>query len=144
MLNHPCLFFFEVMIDVLYVTMIFESWNVRGLAKPCKRRMVKDGVLFAGLNLVGLQEFKLVNPSVRTLKSFWGGRLTKWLVLDAVDIAGVVLLGWNENQFDCIDSHIGIFSVSGVFKWRQGDLTFLFTTVYARLRKRIKLYFGGS
>ena len=41
---------------------------------------------------MGLQESKLVNPSVRILKSIWGGRLTKWLVLDVIVTAGGVVV----------------------------------------------------
>lgn len=63
--------------DVFYDTVISGSWNVTGLGKPCKIRVVKDEILFTGLDLVGLQESKLVNPSVRTLKSIGEGRLTK-------------------------------------------------------------------
>ena len=103
---------------------------------------MKAGALFAGLDFVCLQESKFASPSV-TLKTIGGCILTKWLVLDAVDTASGVLLGWNENQFDCIDSHISIFSVSGVFG--NTKISFFFLPLCMPLsRGRIRLCIGES
>ena len=54
------------------VDMNFGSWNVRSFGKSSKRRMVKDGILFDGLDMVGLQESKHANPVPRTLLSIGG------------------------------------------------------------------------
>ena len=91
---------------------------------------MKNGIPFAGLDMVGIQKSLLLKPSFRTLKSVEGHRIFNWLSLDSGDSTGGVLLGWNVNLFECKDSFIGTFSVPGIFKMRQSNRIFLFTSFY--------------
>ena len=100
--------------------------------------MVKDGILFGGLDMVGLQESILANPASRTLLSIGRRRINKWIIFNSIDTVGGVLLGWNDDLFECLEPFGGIYVVSGVFKCRKVDFVFCFSTVYAPVNREEK------
>ncbi|XP_020262172.1 uncharacterized protein LOC109838113 [Asparagus officinalis] len=111
--------------------MKFGSWNVRGLNNPAKRRLVKDCLKFAKVDLVGLQETKLNSSRVSFLRSLGSSSISSWISLDASESRGGVLLGWNDNIFSCSSSSVDIFSVAAILTHSPSNWTFAVTSVYA-------------
>ncbi|XP_020258606.1 uncharacterized protein LOC109835017 [Asparagus officinalis] len=110
---------------------LLGSWNVRGLNKPSKRRLVRECLSLAKVNLVGLQESKLSSPSSFLLKSLGGRNISSWISLDATDSRGGVLLGRDDDLFSCSSSSIDIFFVSATLTHRPSNWRFVATTIYA-------------
>lgn len=70
------------------------SWNVRGLGKPKRRRLVRDVLADHYINIVSLQETKKEDFKDRTLKNF-SPYITGWFILPSVGRSGGILLGVN-------------------------------------------------
>ena len=70
-------------------------------------------------------------------------KISKLLPLDSVNSAGGVLLGWNDNLFECLQTFVGIFSIFGVFRVRSYSLIFLFTIEYFPIDREDKKIVGG-
>ncbi|XP_020245344.1 uncharacterized protein LOC109823472 [Asparagus officinalis] len=114
--------------------MKFTSWNVRGLNDPLKRRLVKDFLSSHLIDVAGLQESKLSDPTPRKLQSIGGRRLSEWCYLNSTESRGGVLVGWSD-AFSLIQSHVGIFSVSVHLHHKPSNYSFTFTSVYAPIDK---------
>lgn len=66
---------------------------------------------YLGVDIVGLQETKISNPSDRRVKSIGGSKIPHWCVLDSIETRGGAMVGWSDS-FALIDLYVGIFSVS--------------------------------
>jgi hypothetical protein len=92
------------------------SWNVRGLNNPHKCDRVKFWLRQWKCDIVCLQETKLEFLDRRIIRSLWGNPYVDWEFLEAVGTAGGVLLLWDKRVVEKLDSFVGRFSVSCL--WR--------------------------
>ena len=83
------------------------SWNVRGLNYPKKREILRNWLCNWKVDVVCLQETKLDKVDWRLIQSIWGNRYVAWEVLNAVNTAGGVLLLWDKQVLELIDSTVG-------------------------------------
>jgi len=51
----------------------------------------------------------------------------------------VILVGWDNNGFDCIKTHIGTFFVSVMLLCRHTDFSFSLTSIYTPIDRDEKL-----
>ena len=65
-------------------------------------------------DIVCFQETKLSSLNSFVVRSLWV--VHSWIVLDAVNIAGGVLLVWDKRVFEKVDCAVGRFSVNVLFK----------------------------
>ncbi|XP_020272560.1 uncharacterized protein LOC109847740 [Asparagus officinalis] len=112
------------------VVMKFTTWNVRSLNDSIKRCLVRDFLSRSAIDIVGLQESKLSNPSSRKLRSIGGKKLPHWCHLDSTEYRGGVLVGWSDS-FSLIHSHVSIFSVLVFLHHKPSNWRFTSTSVYA-------------
>ena len=64
------------------------------------------------------------------ISSIWGNRFVGWEVLDAVNTVGDVLLLWDKQVVDRVDSKVGMFFVSCCWKSLSDGFEWVGTGVY--------------
>ena len=94
------------------------SWNIRGLNNPNKRERVKFWLRQCKCDIVCLQETKMDTLDRRIIRSLWDNPYVAWEVLAAARTAGGVLLLWDKRVVEKLDSFVGRFSMSCL--WRGG------------------------
>ena len=92
------------------------SWNVRGLNYPHKRDVVKNLIREWKCDIVCVQESKLDSTSSRLVISLWSSPFVDWGALDAIHIAGGVILMWDRKVFERVDLVVRSFPISIVLK----------------------------
>lgn len=73
--------------------MKFISWNIRDLNNPHKQDMVKNMIRDNKLDIVLLQETKMLKDKVEGLLVFWGGKV---LGSDSDGASGGMAVYWND------------------------------------------------
>ena len=80
--------------------------------------------------MVCLQETKLEQMDLRLVCSLWSNQFVGWEAVNAVNIAGGILLMWDKRVLDKTDSHLGTFSVSCTWKGVVDGFDWSCTGVY--------------
>ena len=106
------------------------SWNVRRLNNPYKREVCKNLLKEWKCDIVYFQETKLSSLNSFIVRSLWGIPFLDWVVLDAVNTAGGVLLVWDKRVFEKVDCVVGRFSVNVLFKGVVDDFVWACSRVY--------------
>ena len=110
------------------------SWNVRGLNNPQKREVCKNLLKEWKCDIVCFQETKLSSLNSLVVRSLWGSPFLDWVVLDAINTAGGVLLVWDKRVFEKVDCAIGLFSVNVLLKGVADDFVWACSGVYGLMR----------
>ncbi|XP_073116181.1 uncharacterized protein [Elaeis guineensis] len=121
--------------------MTLLTWNIRGLGERPKRRIVKDFLDMNHCGVIGLRKTKLENPSTVLLKSISGGKISRWLLCNAVGSAGGIFVGWDGAKFDLIKDRIEKFSITTHWFDRSRDFAWSFTCVYGPTDRNLKKSF---
>ncbi|KAG9446327.1 hypothetical protein H6P81_012455 [Aristolochia fimbriata] len=85
------------------------SWNIRGLGGPKKRANIKEVLRQEGVGLFVLQETKqsqILDPDVRSVACFPD---PQWKTVDAIEIAGGILIAWNPTEVEVMEDEVGAF-----------------------------------
>ena len=117
------------------------SWNVRGVNNSEKRKLIKNFIRTQKADLVCVQETKIRNMSDVIARSIEVGRFVDWWVLEVEGTAGGILLLWDKRKLDFLDSEIGSFSISCLFRNVEDGFQWTFTRVYGPIEgNRRKLF----
>ena len=106
------------------------SCNVRGLNNPQKREVCKNLLKEWKCDIVCFLETKLSSLNSFVVRSLWGSPFLDWVVLDAVNIAGGVLLVWDKRVFEKVDCVVGLFFVNVLLKGVADDFVWACSRVY--------------
>ena len=106
------------------------SWNVRGLNNPQKREVCKNLLKEWKCDIVCFQETKLSSLNSFVVRSLWGSPFLDWVVLDAINTVGGVLLVWDKRVFEKVNCTVGRFSVNVLFKGVVDDFVWACLGVY--------------
>ena len=106
------------------------SWNVRGANDPDKRKVIKNFLRRYRADVVCLQETKIQEMSIELVRSLGVGRNLNWKVLNAEGSAGGILAFWDNSCINMVDSVVGSFSVSCLFRMTEDGFQWTFTGVY--------------
>lgn len=68
------------------------SWNVRGLGRKSKRRMIKNMLISCGADIVILQETKKVEIERTLVNSIWGFHHKDWVSIPAIGSSGGLVI----------------------------------------------------
>ena len=71
------------------------SWNVRGLGKAEKRRMVRNVMGSQKVDLILIQETKWKNVTERLVSQVWGSGDFKWVAVESEGSSGGLICIWN-------------------------------------------------
>ena len=79
------------------------SWNVRGVNKSTKRKVIKSVIRKQKVDLFCIQETKVQVMSDRVVSSLGSGRFLDWKALDACGSAGGILICWDKRVLDLLE-----------------------------------------
>jgi nitrate reductase NapE component len=105
------------------------SWNIRGLGKPKRRRLIRDILYEHLIDLMSLQETKKEKYKDRMLRNL-SLTINNWIFLPSVGNSGGILLGINENKLEVIDTLILSFSIIILIKNKFLGFVWMFTSIY--------------
>ena len=117
------------------------SWNVRGVNDPDKRKVIKNFLRSYRADLVCLQETKVQEMNTVMVRSLGVGRRLNWKALDAEGSAGGVLLLWDNSRISLVDSMVGSFSISCLFRMVENGFQWAFSGVYGPVENRLREFF---
>ena len=106
------------------------SWNVRDANDPDKRKVIKNFIRRYRADVVCLQETKIKEMSNVLVRSLGVGRQLNWKVMNAEGSAGGILVFWDNSSISLVDSVVGSFSVSCLFRMPEDGFQWAFTGVY--------------
>ena len=64
------------------------------------------------------------------VRSLWGSPFLDWVILDAVNTTGGVLLVWDKRDFEQVDYTVGLFSINVLLKGVVDDFVWACSGVY--------------
>ena len=117
------------------------SWNVRGANDLDRRKIIRNVIRIHRANLVCFQETKIQKMTTVVARSLGVGRNYHWRALDAEGTAGGILLFWDKKIMELVDSEIGLFSISCLFKMVEGGVIWMFSGVYGPVERNLKEIF---
>ena len=71
------------------------SWNVRGVNKSTKRKVIKSVIRKQKVDLFCIQETKIQDMTDRVVRSLGTGRFLDWKALNACGSVGGILICWS-------------------------------------------------
>ena len=117
------------------------SWNVRRANDLDRRKIIRNVIRIHRANLVCFQETKIQKMTTVVARSLGVGRNYDWRALDAEGTAGEILLFWDKKIMELVDSEIGLFSISCLFKMVEGGVLWMFSGVYGPVERNLKEIF---
>ena len=114
------------------------SWNVRGVNDPDKRGVIKNFLRTNRVDLVCLQETKVQEMNNGMARSLGVGRFLNWRALNAEGFVGGILLIWDKRRIGIVDSVVGSFSVSCLFRMAEDGYQWVFSGVYGPVEKSLR------
>lgn len=106
------------------------SWNVRGLGRAEKRWGIRDIMKRWNVDIFNVQETKAAILKRGWLLDMWGRRHFDFIHKQAVNSVGGILITWNSNVVAVWDKKVGEFSVSILYRSREDDYRWAFSSVY--------------
>ena len=103
-----------------------------------KRKVIKNFLRSYRADLVCLQETKVQEMTIDLVRSLGVGRCLNWKALNAEGSAGGILLLWDNSRISLVDSVVGSFSVSCLFRMLEDGFQWAFTGVYGQVESRFK------
>ena len=113
------------------------SWNVRGVNDPDKRKVIKNFLRSHRADLVCLQETKVQEMTIDLVRRLGVGRCLNWKALNAEGSAGGIILLWDNSCISLVDSVVGSFSVSCLFRMVEDEFQWAFSEVYVPIENRL-------
>ena len=117
------------------------SWNVLGVNDSDRRKIIRNFIRYQRVDLVCLQETKIQEMTAAVARSLGVGRLSDWRALNAEGAAGGVLMFWDKRIMELVDSEIGLFSISCLFKMVERGFLWTFSGVYGPVERKLKEVF---
>lgn len=106
------------------------AWNVRGLGRLDKRRIVKDIVQSSSMELLVLVESKLKSLPRTFLRQVCHFPLVDGICLHSKGAAGGIWVIWDSSKIEIINSWVKEFSVSVLGRMRNIEEAWLLSGVY--------------
>lgn len=108
------------------------SWNVRSLNDAKKKNIITECLDQWKPIIVCFQETKIKIIYVKTIRSIWRSGEVGWPFIPTKGSAGDILVPWNKDKVDCIDSMIGETTVSYFFSDNVNEAEWYYSDVYCR------------
>lgn len=107
------------------------TWNVRGLNKIDKRRLVKNSFIDWGADIICLQETKLEGDVEDIVDYIWGGRWASYDCLEASGTRGGIMMIWDRRVWKGEILQIGLYTLTCRFEGMLQNFKCHITGVYA-------------
>lgn len=79
--------------------MKIQSWNMRGIGRPEKRRKIKKSISKRKVDIILIQETKKSEVNLGLIRSIWPSDHFEFMSIDAVGRARGLLCIWNPEIF---------------------------------------------
>ena len=86
---------------------------------PEKRKAIRNFITTERVDLVCLQETKIQDMSKVLAHSIGVGKFLDWKALNKEGNEGDTLLVWDKRRLSLVESEVGSFSVSCLFRWQR-------------------------
>ena len=106
-----------------------------------KRKVIKNLIRANKVDLVCLQETKVQEMNNDMVRSLGVGRFLNWIALNAEGSVGGILLFWDKRRISMVDSMVGSFSVSCLFKMAEDGFQWAFLGMYGPVEKNLRELF---
>ena len=106
------------------------SWNVRGVNCPNKRGVVNCLLRKFRCDIAILQESKMEEVNHPVVFDLWGRRSMDWLALPSVGHSGGIIVIWDDQIVELVDSKVGTYAVCIKFKSLLDDFVWGLIGVY--------------
>nr|XP_009596491.1 uncharacterized protein LOC104092571 [Nicotiana tomentosiformis]XP_016432332.1 PREDICTED: uncharacterized protein LOC107758988 [Nicotiana tabacum] len=124
------------------------SWNVRGLNRRNKRRVIRSLILNWKADVFCFQESKIEGDIEGIIKEIWGVRGIKYGQLEASGTKGGILMLWDSKVWKGEVVTTGAHSLTCKFESHSQDFNWHMTRVYApnciRERREVWWEIGGT
>ena len=105
---------------------------------PDKRKVIKNFLRTHRVDLVCLQETKVQEMNNDMVRSIGVGRFLNRKALNAEGSAGGILLLWDNSRISMVDSVVGSFFVSCLFRMVEDGYQWAFFEVYDPVEKSLR------
>ena len=119
-------------------------WNVRGVNDPEKRKVIKNFIRIHRVDMICLQETKMQEMNIEMVRSLGVGRFLNWTALNAEGSTRGILLIWDKRRINFVDSMVGNFSVSCLFRMEEDEFQWVFQGCTARSRRVLENSLGRA
>ena len=103
---------------------------MKGVNDSSKRKLIKSVVRKQKVDLFCIQETKMQVMSKGVVRSLGPGRFLDWRALNAMGLAGGVLICWDKRSLEILEWEEGQFSISCRFRNVADGVVWVFTGVY--------------
>nr|GFC25890.1 RNA-directed DNA polymerase, eukaryota, reverse transcriptase zinc-binding domain protein [Tanacetum cinerariifolium] len=114
------------------------SLNIQGLGQKAKKDWIKELCVKHRVNILALQETKMENMEVFTVKSCWGNFAFEFVHSDSVGNSGGILCTWDPNCLRKRSSNVTDYFVIVRGVWLKNNIDILLVVVYAPHDRREK------
>ena len=116
------------------------SWNVK-VNEPEKRKVIRNFIMGQRVDLVCLQETKILEMNIALVRSIGVGRFLDWKALSTEGAARGILLLWDRRRMELIELEIGLYSISCLFRTVEEGFQWIFSGVYGLVERSFKEFF---
>ena len=106
-----------------------------------KRKVIKNFIRTQRVDLVCLQETKVQEMNKVMAHSLEVGSFLNWKALNVEGTVGGILLRWDKRRISLVDSVIGSFSVSCLFRMAENGYQWVFSEVYGPVERILRELF---
>ncbi|XP_070047419.1 uncharacterized protein [Nicotiana tomentosiformis] len=112
------------------------SWNVRGLNRIRKRRVINSLILRWKTEIICFQESKLEGDIREKVKELWGNRWVKFAQLQASGTRGGIVVMWDGRMWKGKVCCVGAHTITCKFSGKTQDYSWHLSAVYAPNNRR--------
>ena len=117
------------------------SWNVREANNSDKKKIIKNFIRAERVDLVCLQETKIQGMNKALVSSLGVGCFLDYKELNVEGTTGGILMFWDRRRISLVDSVIGNFSISCLFRMVEAGYQWAFSRVYGLVERSFKEIF---
>ena len=92
------------------------SWNIRGANDRDKRKVIKALIKSQKVDLAWVQETKIQEMSFRLVHNLRVGIFLEWRAINSRDVAGGIMVFWDNRLLQLVGLEVGKFSILCQFK----------------------------
>jgi exonuclease III len=112
-------------------TMKIVSYNIRGLGGGVKRKAIKKIIREEGVDMLCVQETKVVVVDFSFCSSLWGADDIDWVSKPSVGNSGGLLICWLKSSFQVMNSFSGSGFIGVQGLWGRDKIPCFIVNVYS-------------
>lgn len=107
------------------------SYNVRGFGGKLKSKLVKNTVKKEEVDILCVQESKLLSIDIQICSEVWGDREVDWRFVPAQNSSGGIITMWGKGDFIVRDMVVGDGALGIKEVWKNEEKETILVNVYS-------------